>query len=166
MSRSRGNVSSFVSFAQYYSGENDRKLVYIILAILGLSWLLNQIIFAVIAGTFAFGLFLKSTINQMRNNAREAERKNPDFDYDSETFTIGTLILGLVLFFFGLPFTFIGGVGIISAITSIEEWIDVRVGLFDTIEVFWATLGIFLFFFVGLGISWMGLYTCYSYLNQ
>lgn len=165
MSRSIANASSLVRFALYYSGGNDRKVVYLILANLGLSWILNEIYFALLGGILGFGLFLMGLINQMKNNAREFESKNPDYDPDSEIYTRGMLLQGYFLFLFGLPFTYIGGT-LLSSTNYSEQWIDVQVGLFEVILVFWQIFGHLAFFFLGLGISCMGLYTCYDYLKN
>ena len=98
----------------------------------------------------------------MMENAREADRKNPNFDHDSEVFTRGTLYMGVFLVLFGLPFTLIG----ISSFSLLGDLPQGNVDLFGVIDIFWKPFGDLLFAFVGLGLQYMGLYSCWRYFVQ
>ena len=99
---------------------------------------------------------------RMKENAREADRKNPNFDHDSEVFTRSTLYMGVFLVLFGLPFALIG----IWSLSSLGDLPQGNVDLFGVIEVFWQPFEYLLFAFVGLGLQYMGLYSCWRYFVQ
>tara|TARA_B100000902_G_scaffold336950_1_gene337533 strand:+ start:1914 stop:2294 length:381 start_codon:yes stop_codon:yes gene_type:complete len=123
-----------------------------------LSLLYNAPLLAQIAGTATFALFLKVIILTMKENVRDFDRKNPDFDHDGEVFTRSTLYMGIASIFFGLPFTIIGILGL-SSLGSLPQ----EVGI---IEAFWIPFGVLLFASVGLGILYIGLYSCWRYFVQ
>lgn len=142
----------------FSSSKLDKLLISIVLFMLFLSLLYNAPLLAQIAGTATFALFLKFVISQFKENARDFDRKNPDFDHDGEVFTRSTLYLGTFSIFFGLPFTLIGILGL-SSLGSLPQ----EVGI---IEAFWLPFGVLLFVFVGLGIQYIGLYSCWRYFVQ
>jgi hypothetical protein len=123
-----------------------------------LSLLYNAPLLAQIAGTATFALFLKVIILTIKENVRDFDRKNPDFDHDGEVFTRSTLYMGIASIFFGLPFTIIGILGL-SSLGSLPQ----EVGI---IEAFWLPFGVLLSASVGLGIQYIGLYSCWRYFVQ
>ena len=159
----RGSLIELYSFYTFFSSsKTDKLLVSTVLFMLALSWLYNALVLAQIAGISAFALFLKFMILTMVENAREADRKNPNFDHDSEVFTRSTLYMGVFTVLFGLPFTLIG----IWSLSSLGDLPQGNVDLFGVIEVFWQPFGYLLFAFVGLGLQYMGLYSCWRYFVQ
>ena len=155
----RGSLTELYSFYTFFSSsKTDKLLVSTVLFMLALSWLYNALVLAQIAGISAFALFLKFMILTMVENAREADRKNPNFDHDSEVFTRSTLYMGVFLVLFGLPFTLIG----ISSLSSLGN-LPQEVGI---LEAFWLPQGVLLFTSVGLGLQYMGLYSCWRYFVQ
>ena len=159
----RDSLIELYSFYTFFStSKTDKLLVSTVLFMLALSWLYNALVLAQIAGISAFALFLKFMILTMMENAREADRRNPNFDHDSEVFTRSTLYMGVFLVLFGLPFTVIG----ISSLSLLGDLPQGNVDLFGVIEVFWQPFGDLLFAFVGLGLQYMGLYSCWRYFVQ
>ncbi len=157
------NLRELHSLYRFFSSSKvDKILISSVLFLLFLSYVSNAPILAQIAGTATFALFLKVVISTMKENAREAERKNPDFDHDSEVFTRSTLYMGLVLIFSGLPMTLIGITGLFSLGNLPEE----NVGLSVLIEIFWTPFAFLLSASVGLGLQYMGLYSCWRYFTQ
>ena len=142
----------------FSSSKLDKLLISTVLFMLFLSLLYNAPLLAQIAGTATFALFLKVIILTMKENVRDFDRKNPDFDHDGEVFTRSTLYMGIASIFFGLPFTIIGILGL-SSLGSLPQ----EVGI---IEAFWLPFGVLLFASVGLGIQYIGLYSCWRYFVQ
>ena len=142
----------------FSSSKLDKLLISTVLFMLFLSLLYNAPLLAQIAGTATFALFLKVIILTMKENVRDFDRKNPDFDHDGEVFTRSTLYMGIASIFFGLPFTIIGILGL-SSLGSLPQ----EVGI---IEAFWLPFGVLLFASVGLGILYIGLYSCWRYFVQ
>lgn len=142
----------------FSSSKLDKLLISTVLFMLFLSLLYNAPLLAQIAGTATFALFLKVIILTIKENVRDFDRKNPDFDHDGEVFTRGTLYMGIASIFFGLPFTIIGILGL-SSLGSLPQ----EVGI---IEAFWLPFGVLLFASVGLGIQYIGLYSCWRYFVQ
>ncbi len=142
----------------FSSSKLDKLLISTVLFMLFLSLLYNAPLLAQIAGTATFALFLKVIILTMKENVRDFDRKNPDFDHDGEVFTRSTLYMGIASIFFGLPFTIIGILGL-SSLGSLPQ----EVGI---IEAFWIPFGVLLFASVGLGILYIGLYSCWRYFVQ
>ena len=142
----------------FSSSKLDKLLISTVLFMLFLSLLYNAPLLAQIAGTATFALFLKVIILTMKENVRDFDRKNPDFDHDGEVFTRSTLYMGIASIFFGLPFTIIGILGL-SSLGSLPQ----EVGI---IEAFWIPFGVLLFASVGLGIQYIGLYSCWRYFVQ
>jgi len=135
---------------------------------IGLSWMSKNLYLAQIAGTFTFALFVKYVILKMAENSREFERKHPNFDHDAEVFTKSTFYMGLFLFFFGLPFTIIGikkTSALLSSLGELPQGFE-NVDLFVVMGTFWQPFECLLFFSVGLGIQYMGLYSCWRYFVQ
>ena len=147
----------------------DRLLISAVIVMIGLSWMSKNLYLAQIAGTFTFALFVKYVIFvKMPENTREFERTHPNFDHDAEVFTKSTFYMGLFLFFFGLPFTIIGIKTTSALLFSLGELPPgfENVNLFVVMEAFWQPFGCLLFFSCGLGIQYMGLYSCWRYLVQ
>ena len=142
----------------FSSSKLDKLLISTVLFMLFLSLLYNAPLLAQIAGTATFALFLKVIILTIKENVRDFDRKNPDFDHDGEVFTRSTLYMGIASIFFGLPFTIIGILGL-SSLGSLPQ----EVGI---IEAFWIPFGVLLFASVGLGILYIGLYSCWRYFVQ
>ena len=142
----------------FSSSKTDKLLASTVLFMLALSWLYNALVLAQIAGISAFALFLKFVILTMKENAREFDRKNPDFDHDSEVFTRSTLYMGIFLVLFGLPFTLIGISGL-SSLGILPQEVSI-------LEAFWLPQGVLLSASVGLGLQYMGLYSCWRYFVQ
>lgn len=142
----------------FSSSKLDKLLISTVLFMLFLSLLYNAPLLAQIAGTATFALFLKVIILTIKENVRDFDRKNPDFDHDGEVFTRSTLYMGIASIFFGLPFTIIGILGL-SSLGSLPQ----EVGI---IEAFWLPFGVLLFASVGLGIQYIGLYSCWRYFVQ
>ena len=159
----RDSFIELYSFFTFFSStKTDKLFLSTVLFMLVLSWLYNALVLAQIAGICAFALFLKYVILTMRENVREADRKNPNFDHDSEIFTKSTLYMGIFTVLFGLPFTLIG----ISSLPLLGNLPQGNIDLFTVIEVFWQPFGYLLFTFVGLGFQYMGLYSCWRYFVQ
>ena len=142
----------------FSSSKLDKLLISTVLFMLFLSLLYNAPLLAQIAGTATFALFLKVIILTIKENVRDFDRKNPDFDHDGEVFTRSTLYMGIASIFFGLPFTIIGILGL-SSLGSLPQ----EVGI---IEAFWLPFGVLLSASVGLGIQYIGLYSCWRYFVQ
>ncbi len=165
----KNSVGQLVSLYTFFSGTKlDRLLISAVIVLIGLSWMSKNLYLAQIAGTFTFALFVKYVILQMAENNREFERKHPNFDHDAEVFTKSTFYMGLFLFFFGLPFTIIGiktTSALLFSLGELPPGVE-NVDLFIVIGTFWQPFGCLLFFSVGLGIQYMGLYSCWRYLVQ
>ena len=156
---SMNSLRELYSLYNFFSSSKEEKiLISTVLIMLLLSWMYNAPLLAQIAGTATFTLFLNVIWKQMKENAREADRKNPDFDHDSEVFTRSTLYMGIFLVLFGLPFTLIG----ISGLSSLGI-LPQEVGI---LEAFWLPQGVLLSASVGLGLQYMGLYSCWRYFVQ
>ena len=165
----RNSLRELYSLYAFFSATKlDRLLISAVIVMIGLSWMSKNLYLAQIAGTFTFALFVKYVILQMAENSREFERKHPNFDHDAEVFTKSTFFMGLFLFFFGLPFTIIGIKTTSELLFSLGELPSgfENVDLFVVMGVFWQPFGCLLFFSVGLGIQYMGLYSCWRYLVQ
>ena len=155
-------------YAFFSSSKQDKLFISIVLVMLASSWLLNYLYLAQIAGTFTFALFVKYVILSFAENAREFDSKNPNFDHDAEVFTKSTFYMGLFLFFFGLPFTIIGikkTSALLSSLGELPQGFE-NVDLFVVMGAFWQPFECLLFFSVGLGIQYMGLYSCWRYFVQ
>lgn len=166
----KNSVRQLVSLYTFFSGTKlDRLLISAVIVMIGLSWMSKNLYLAQIAGTFTFALFVKYFIFvQMPENAREFERTHPNFDHDAEVFTKGTFFMGLFVFLFGLPFTIIGiktTSALLFSLGELPPGVE-NVDLFIVIGTFWQPFGCLLFFSVGLGIQYMGLYSCWRYLIQ
>ena len=166
----KNSVGQLVSLYTFFSGTKlDRLLISAVIVMIGLSWMSKNLYLAQIAGTFTFALFVKYFIFvQMPENAREFERTHPNFDHDAEVFTKGTFFMGLFVFLFGLPFTIIGintTSALFFSLGELPPGVE-NVDLFIVIGTFWQPFGCLLFFSVGLGIQYMGLYSCWRYLVQ
>lgn len=153
-------------YAFFSSSKQDKLFISIVLVMLASSWLLNYLYLAQIAGTFTFALFVKYVILSFAENAREFDSKNPNFDHDAEVFTKGTFFMGLFFFFFGLPFTLIGISTTFALVSSLGNLPQGNVELFVAMEVFWQPFGCLSFLSAGLGLQYMGLYSCWRYLVQ
>ena len=166
----KNSVGQLASLYTFFSATKlDRLLISAVIVMIGLSWMSKNLYLAQIAGTFTFALFVKHFIFvQMPENAREFERTHPNFDHDAEVFTKGAFFMGLFLFFFGLPFTIIGIKSTSALLFSLGELPPgfENVDLVVVIGTFWQPFGCLLFFSVGLGIQYMGLYSCWRYLVQ
>lgn len=165
----KNSVGQLASLYTFFSATKlDRLLISAVIVMIGLSWMSKNLYLAQIAGTFTFALFVKYVILQMAENNREFERTHPNFDHDAEVFTKSTFYMGLFLFFFGLPFTIIGVKTTSALLFSLGELppgIE-NVDLFVVMEAFWQPFGCLLFLSCGLGIQYMGLYSCWRYLVQ
>lgn len=159
-------LSSLYTF--FSATKLDRLFISAVIVMIGLSWMSKNLYLAQIAGTFTFALFVKYVILQMAENSREFERKHPNFDHDAEVFTKSTFFMGLLLFFFGLPFTLIGMKTTSELLFSLGELPSgfENVDLIVVMGAFWQPFECLLFFSVGLGIQYMGLYSCWRYFVQ
>lgn len=165
----KNSVGQLASLYTFFSATKlDRLLISAVIVMIGLSWMSKNLYLAQIAGTFTFALFVKYVILQMAENNREFERTHPNFDHDAEVFTKSTFYMGLFLFFFGLPFTIIGVKTTSALLFSLGELPPgfENVDLFVVMEAFWQPFGCLLFLSCGLGIQYMGLYSCWRYLVQ
>ena len=165
----RNSLRELYSLYTFFSATKlDRLLISAVIVMIGLSWMSKNLYLAQIAGTFTFALFVKYVILQMAENSREFERKHPNFDHDAEVFTKSTFYMGLFLFFFGLPFTIIGikkTSALLSSLGELPQGFE-NVDLFVVMGTFWQPFECLLFFSVGLGIQYMGLYSCWRYFVQ
>ena len=165
----KNSLRELASLYTFFSATKlDRLLISAVIVMIGLSWMSKNLYLAQIAGTFTFALFVKYVILQMAENNREFERTHPNFDHDAEVFTKGTFFMGLFLFFFGLPFTIIGIKTTSALLFSLGELPPgfENVELFVVMRAFWQPFECLLFFSCGLGIQYMGLYSCWRYLVQ
>lgn len=165
----KNSVGQLASLYTFFSATKlDRLLISAVIVMIGLSWMSKNLYLAQIAGTFTFALFVKYVILQMAENNREFERTHPNFDHDAEVFTKSTFYMGLFLFFFGLPFTIIGVKTTSALLFSLGELPPgfENVDLFVVMRAFWQPFGCLLFLSCGLGIQYMGLYSCWRYLVQ
>lgn len=165
----KNSLRELYSLYTFFSATKlDRLLISAVIVMIGLSWMSKNLYLAQIAGTFTFALFVKYVILQMAENSREFERKHPNFDHDAEVFTKSTFFMGLFLFFFGLPFTLIGMKTTSELLFSLGELPSgfENVDLIVVMGAFWQPFECLLFFSVGLGIQYMGLYSCWRYFVQ
>ena len=166
----KNSLRELYSLYTFFSSTKlDRLLISAVIVMIGLSWMSKNLYLAQIAGTFTFALFVKYVIFvKMPENAREFERTHPNFDHDAEVFTKSTFYMGLFFFFFGLPFTIIGIKKTSALLYSLGELPPGfgNVDLFDVMGTFWQPFECLLFFSCGLGIQYMGLYSCWRYLVQ
>jgi len=161
---SRKSLRELYSLYKFFSSSKEEKLlISTVLIMLLLSWMYNAPLLAQIAGTATFALFLYVIWKQMKENKRQFDIENPDFDHDGEVFTTSTLYVGLVTFCIGLPCTLVGMTGISKLGNLPQE----NVGFSDLIEIhFWTPFAFLMLTSIGLGLQYMGLYTCRRYLVQ